>query len=78
MTDGQPEWALIELRKLLDTSNLTQAEERLREATEHYDALPVPHRLVGNDEVTVARITVRAMKSGIDAIERKSIGHTDA
>ena len=62
---------LIELRKVLDASDLVQAGERLREATEHYDALPVPQRLISNDEVTATQSTVRAIESAIDAIEKE-------
>ena len=62
---------LIELRRVLETSDLVLAGERLREATEHYVALPVPQRLVSNDEVTAAQSTVAAIKSGIDAIEKE-------
>jgi hypothetical protein len=62
---------LIELRKVLDASDLVQAGERLREATEHYDALPVPQRLVSNDEVTATQSTVGAIESAIDTIEKE-------
>ena len=62
---------LIELRKLRDAGNLALAGDKLREATESYHALPVPDRIVSNDEVAAAQATVAALKSDLDAIERE-------
>ena len=62
---------LIELRKLRDAGNLALAGDKLREATESYNALPVPDRIVSNDEVVAAQTTVATLKSDLDAIERE-------
>jgi len=59
------------LRKLRDAGNLALAGDKLREATESYHALPVPDRIVSNDEVAAAQATVAALKSDLDAIERE-------
>jgi hypothetical protein len=60
---------LMELRKLRDAENLTAAGDKLRQATEHYDALPVPDRAVSNDEVMAAQSAVASLKSELDLIE---------
>jgi DNA repair exonuclease SbcCD ATPase subunit len=60
---------LMELRKLRDAENLTAAGDKLRQATEHYEALPVPDRTVSNDEVTAAQSAVASLKSELDLIE---------
>jgi hypothetical protein len=62
---------LIELRKLRDAGNLALAGDKLREATEYYNALPVPDRIVSDDEVVAAQATVAVLKSDLDAIERE-------
>jgi hypothetical protein len=60
---------LMELRKRRDAENLTAAGDKLRQATEHYDALPVPDRAVSNDEVMAAQSAVASLKSELDLIE---------
>ena len=60
---------LMELRKLRDTENLTAAGDKLRQATEHYDALPIPDRVVSNDEVMATQSAVASLKSELDLIE---------
>jgi len=61
---------LIELRKLRDTENLGAAETRLHEATERHAALPIPDRIVTDDEVSAAQRTVAGMKLDLEGIER--------
>jgi hypothetical protein len=60
---------LMELRKLRDAENLTAAGDKLRQAIEHYDALPVPDQTVSNDEVAAAQRAVASLKSELDLIE---------
>ena len=60
---------LIELRKQRDAENLAAAETRLQEATEHQAALPVPDRIVTDDEVSAARNAAASVKSDLDGIE---------
>jgi DNA repair exonuclease SbcCD ATPase subunit len=60
---------LMELRKRRDAENLTAAGDKLRQVTEHYDALPVPDRAVSNDEVMAAQSAVASLKSELDLIE---------
>jgi DNA repair exonuclease SbcCD ATPase subunit len=59
---------LMELRKLRDAENLTAAGDKLRHATEHYEALPVPDRAVSNEEVIAAQKAAAFLKSELDAI----------
>jgi hypothetical protein len=61
---------LIELRKLRDAENLAAAESRLHEATERHAALPVPDRIVNDDELTAAQNTAAGLKLDIEGIER--------
>ena len=61
---------LIELRKQRDAENLAAAETRLHEATERHAALPVPDRIVTDDEVSAARTTAAGMKLDLERIER--------
>ena len=61
---------LIELRKQRDAENLAAAEARLHDATERHAALPVPERIVTDDEVSAARTTAAGMKSDLERIER--------
>jgi DNA repair exonuclease SbcCD ATPase subunit len=61
---------LIELRKQRDAENLAAAETRLREVTERHAALPVPDRIVTDDEVSAARNTAAGMKLDLAGIER--------
>jgi hypothetical protein len=60
---------LMELRKLRDAENLTAAGDKLRQATEEYEALPVPERVVSKDEVIAAQNTVASVKSELDLID---------
>jgi DNA repair exonuclease SbcCD ATPase subunit len=60
---------LMELRKRRDAENLTAAGDKLRQATEQYDAHPVPDRAVSNDEVMAAQSAVASLKSELDLIE---------
>ena len=62
---------LIELRKLRDAENLADAERRLREKTESHAALPVPDRLVTNDEVNTAQNTAAGIRVDLEGIERE-------
>jgi len=61
---------LIELRKQRDAENLAAAENRLQEAINSHAALPVPDRLVSNDEVSAARTAAAGIKVELDGIER--------
>jgi uncharacterized protein YhaN len=61
---------LMELRKLRDAANLTLSRDKLREATEQYNALPVPDRNVSNDQAIAARASAAALKSDLDSLER--------
>ena len=61
---------LIELRKQRDAENLVAAETRLHEATERHAALPVPDRIVTDDEVSAARNAAAGAKLDLEGIER--------
>jgi len=61
---------LIELRKLREAENLGAAEIRLREATERHEVLPVPDRIVTDDEVAAAQKVVVGIKVDLEGIER--------
>ena len=61
---------LVELRKQRDAENLTAAETKLREATEAHATLPIPERLVSEDEVTNARNAAATVKLELEGIER--------
>jgi AAA domain len=61
---------LVELRKQRDAQNLAEAETRFREATEHHAALPVPDRIVTDDEVSAARTNAAGIKLDLESIER--------
>ena len=52
------------------TPRISRRGKRLREATEHHAALPVPDRIVTKDEVSAARIAAASVKSDIEGIER--------
>jgi uncharacterized protein YhaN len=60
---------LMELRKLRDAENLTAAGDKLRQATEHYEALPAPDRVVSNDELMAAQNIAASLKSELDLID---------
>jgi chromosome segregation ATPase len=59
---------LIELRRQRDAEDLAAAETRLQEATAHHGALPVPDRIVTDDEVNAARNAAASVKSDLDGI----------
>lgn len=61
---------LIELRRQRDAENLAAAETRLHEAIERHAALPVPDRIVTEDEVSAARNGAAGVKSDLEGIER--------
>jgi chromosome segregation ATPase len=61
---------LIELRKQRDAENLPAAEASLNEAIERHAALPVPDRIVTDEEVSTARAKAAGIKSELDGIER--------
>ena len=61
---------LIELRKQRDAENLAAAETRLQEATECHAALPIPDRIVTEEEVSAARAIAAGLKLDLEAIER--------
>ncbi len=58
------------MRKQRDAENLAAAETRLHEATERHAALPVPDRIVTEDEVSAARNAAAGMKLDLEGIER--------
>ncbi|MGO9575081.1 MAG: AAA family ATPase [Terriglobales bacterium] len=61
---------LIELRKKRDAENLAAAETRLQQAKEQHAALPVPDRIVTEEEVSTARNAAAGVKLDIEGIER--------
>jgi hypothetical protein len=60
---------LTELRRQRDAEDLQAAEMKLREATEHYEALPVPEHDVAKGELTTAKNVEAAVTSELDGIE---------
>jgi len=62
---------LIELRRQRDGENLAAAQAVLREAIESHAALPVPDRMVTDDEVNAARNAAAGMTAELDGIERE-------
>ncbi|MBV8418274.1 MAG: hypothetical protein JO251_24020, partial [Verrucomicrobia bacterium] len=62
---------LTELRKQRDAENLAAAQTKLSQAVERHAALPVPDRIVTNEEVIVARTTAAHLKSEVGGIERE-------
>ena len=62
---------LIELRKLRDTENLAEAERRLVASSESHAALPVPEKIVTNEEITAAQSIATGIKSDLEGIERE-------
>ncbi len=58
------------MRKQRDAENLAAAETRLQEATVRLAALPVPDRIVTEDEVSAARTTAAGIKFYLESIER--------
>lgn len=61
---------LDELRKQRDAENMAAAEIKLREATEAHAALPIPERLVSEEEVASARNAAATLKLELEGIER--------
>jgi hypothetical protein len=62
---------LVELRKQRDAENLAAAEARLQEALASHDALPVPHRVVSEVEVSAAQKAAAAIRVDLEGIERE-------
>ena len=60
---------LIELRRKRNAENLAAAEARLQEAKERHHALPVPDRMVTEDEVIAARKATAVLKADLGGIE---------
>jgi chromosome segregation ATPase len=72
MTDqASHDGRLIELRKLRDAENIADAEKRLLETTESHAALPVPDRLLADDELSAAQKTAATIRSELEGIERE-------
>jgi hypothetical protein len=61
---------LAELRKQRDAENLGTAEVRLQEAIASHAALPVPARIVGDEEVSAARNFAAVIRLELEGIER--------
>src|SRR5262249_4663387 len=62
---------LTQLRKQRDAENLAAAQTKLSQAIERHAALPVPDRIVTNEEVTVARTTGAHLKLEVEGIGRE-------
>jgi energy-coupling factor transporter ATP-binding protein EcfA2 len=62
---------LIELRRQRDGENLAAAETVLRQAIGSHAALPVPDRIVTDDEVSAGRNATASMKVELEGIERE-------
>ena len=60
---------LIELRKRRDSENLAAAETKLQETTERHAALPVPDRIVTDEEVRAAQSAASGVKLELQGIE---------
>ena len=65
------EGRLIELRRHRDAENLPAAVTKLHKATQDYTALPVPDRIVPDDEFVAAQNRVNAVRSDLELIERE-------
>jgi DNA repair exonuclease SbcCD ATPase subunit len=61
---------LIELRRQRDAENLTAAEASLSQAIQRHAALPVPDRIVTDEEVSTAQANAARIKSELESIER--------
>ena len=61
---------LIELRKRRDSENLAAAETKFRGATERHAALPIPDRIVTDEEVSAAQSTAAGIRVDLEGIER--------
>jgi hypothetical protein len=62
---------LAELRKRRDAENLAAAEARLQEAVASHDVLPVPDRVVSDEEVSAARKAAATIRVELEGIERE-------
>jgi uncharacterized protein YhaN len=62
------EGRLKELRNQRDATNPAAAEERLRQAKEQYELLPVPSRIVAREEVIAAQSEVTALQSDLGSL----------
>jgi hypothetical protein len=65
------EGRLIELRRLRDAENLPAAVTKLHKATQDYTVLPVPDRIVPDDEFVAAQNRENAVRSDLELIERE-------
>ncbi len=61
---------LIELRRQRDAENLTAAEASLSQAIQRHATLPVPDRIVTDEEVSTAQANAARIKSELESIER--------
>jgi len=68
---GAARGRLVELRKQRDAENIAAAEARLQEEVASHDALPVPDRMVNDEEVTAAQNAADAIRVELDGIERE-------
>jgi hypothetical protein len=62
---------LVELRRQRDAENMAAAEARLHGAVASHDALPLPDRVVSDDEVSAAQNALARIKIELDGIERE-------
>lgn len=62
---------LVELRKQRDAENMGAAEARLQEATASHAGLPIPERVVSDEEVSGARRAAAAIRLELDGIEHQ-------
>ena len=62
---------LVELRKQRDAENMSTAEAWLQEAIASHAALPVPERVVSDEEVSAARTATAAIKLELEGIEHQ-------
>jgi hypothetical protein len=65
------EGRLVELRKQREAENVCTAAARLQEAIASHAALPVPERVVSDEEVSTTRNAVAAIRLELDGIERE-------
>ena len=65
------EGQLIELRKLRDAENIAEAEKKLLEATASHAGLPVPDRVLADDELGAAQKAMAALRLDLEGIERE-------
>jgi hypothetical protein len=62
---------LVELRKQRDAENMAAAEARLQGAIASHAALPVPERVVSDDEVSASRNAAAGIRLELEGIERE-------